>query len=139
VRLPITTSNAGLQWIRAEAEQASGLDAMEDVPEEIDFYADSVVRVSRARGRNVLATRRELEWAEVHYMAVAISADADVAREAQEAIEAALHDRFEEPGPDGTTIAYCEAVDAIAYTEGEGSNRVYFRGVEFAVKVRPAS
>jgi hypothetical protein len=137
--LPIVASNAALRWLTEEAAQASGLEAYPTLPDDIDFDRESVVRVTRAHGRVVYATPREIQWSEGYYRAVAISRDLDVARQAQEAIEAALQHVWEVPGPDGTVIHFCKSVDEIALEEIEGSAKIYHRGVEFAVKVRPAS
>jgi hypothetical protein len=139
VGLPIKASNAAKRWILSESEEASGLDAWGTTPDDVDFRRESIVRVSRARGRVVLATRREVQWSEVHYRAVAISARLETAVAAQEAIEAGLHDRLNEPGPEGTIIHYCEAVDSVELEEIDGGTKIYHRGVEFAVKVRPAT
>jgi hypothetical protein len=137
-QLPTHASNAALRWLRDEAGQASGLEAWISVPPETDFRYESVVRVNRARGRNVHATPREIEWSEVHYRAFAISRDLEVALAAQEDIEAALHDTQNAPASEGVLVRYVKSVDTLAYEEGEGEDKVYHCGVEFEVKVQPA-
>lgn len=129
-------SNLTARWLIAEAEAATGLDAWEEIPDEVDFSAgDEVVQVDMARDRPVLATPRERQWSEEWWRVKAVTANPARARLLSNLLAARFDDRLNVPGPDGSFVHYCGRVGQWRYSE-KGPPRVYHRGPEVKVKIQ---